>query len=422
MDSFQGSSPRKFISFCLENPREENHSTPNPTLVHVPTEIGSMGLEPENQFDRQTSSKEDGSDGDVNAYADNIVRLKEKSSLCGTEQAENTGVQTQQIPEPTTAGLYNANRIRTSTPVPISQGEAHSSSLTSLESALRVTTTAESSLPELVPVTAPLIREHSGTHLSAGEDTASSIYEVPALPGLSTQKIPPIELSDAEKTEDEISRLGYHHTRNAAFGDTESGTEGGDESGPATEVAIQAEPRASGRPTNVPIQELSGRSRAILKQFFDETPPFSLPVGHPTVAFSEPQLFHLLKTLTNETLSQSFTTMEKMVLGAVRGAPTTAESRTDHFRSRHRTQTPHPRMDSDTSEGGTESDSCSGPPVPRSSGTSAGEDMSTSYGESDSAAGMALIAESFQKSTAGGSGQRNLSNKDPDQICRSWNL
>ena len=176
-------------------------------------------------------------------------------------------------------------------------------------------------MPELVPVTAPLIREHSGTRLSAGEDTASSIYEVPALPGLSTQKIPPIELSDAEKTEDEISRLGYHHTRNAVFGDTESGTEGGDESGPATEVAFQAEPGASGRATNVPIQQLSGRSRAILEQFFDETPPFSLPVGHPTMAFSEPQLYHLLKTLTNETLSQSFTTMEKMVFGGCKGSP-----------------------------------------------------------------------------------------------------
>ena len=184
MDSFQGSSPRKFISFCLENPREETQSTPNPTLVQVPTEIGSVCLEPENQLDQQTSSKEDGSDEDVNAYAANIVRLKEKSSIPGTEQVENTEDQTQQIPEPTTAGLDNTNQVRTSTTVPISPGEAHSSSLTSLISALRITTTAECSLPELVPVTASLIREHSGTHLSASEDTASSVYEVPALPGL----------------------------------------------------------------------------------------------------------------------------------------------------------------------------------------------------------------------------------------------
>ena len=222
----QGSSPQKFISFCFENPREETHSTPNPTVVQIATEIGSVGLEPKNQLDQQISSKEDGSVEDVNTYAANIVRLKEKSSFPGTEQAENTEVQTQQIPGPITAGLDNTTQVRTSTPVPISPGEAHSSSLTSLESALRITTTAECSLPELVPVTSSLIREHSGTHLSACEDNSSSVYEVPALPGLSSQKTLPNELIDAEKTEDEISRLGYHHTRNAIFGDPESGTEG----------------------------------------------------------------------------------------------------------------------------------------------------------------------------------------------------
>ena len=56
-------------------------------------------------------------------------------------------------------------------------------------------------------------------------------------------------------------------------------------------------------------------------------------------------------------------------------------------------------MDSDTSEGGTESDLYSGPPIPGFSGASTGEDMTTNYEESDSAAEMALIAESFQKST-----------------------
>ena len=135
------------------------------------------------------------------------------------------------------------------------------------------------------------------------------------MPGLAAQIVPPTEMSEAEKTEDEISRLGYQNTQNVTFGDTESGTEGGDESGPSTKIPLQAESGSSGHAANVPVQELSGRSRAIPKQFFDETPPFSLPVGHPTVAFSEPQQYHLLKTLTNETLSQSFTTMKRMVLG-----------------------------------------------------------------------------------------------------------
>ena len=76
-------------------------------------------------------------------------------------------------------------------------------------------------------------------------------------------------------------------------------------------------------------------------------------------------------------------------------------------------------MDSDTSEGGTESDSYSGPPGPGSSGTSAGEDMSVNYGESDSAAEMALIAESFQKSTAAGSKQRASATRIPTKVAEA---
>ena len=97
MDSFQGSSPRKFISFCLKNPVEETHSTPNPTFVQVSTAIDGEGPRPENQLDQRASSKEDDSDEDVNAYAASVVRLKEKSPIFGTDQAGNTEVQAQQI-------------------------------------------------------------------------------------------------------------------------------------------------------------------------------------------------------------------------------------------------------------------------------------------------------------------------------------
>ena len=76
---------------------------------------------------------------------------------------------------------------------------------------------------------------------------------------------------------------------------------------------------------------LSGRSRAILKEYFDEPPATRLPVGHTTVSFTEPQVYHLLRVLTDETLSRSFSTMERMVVDAVRGKPAVAPSRTSHF-------------------------------------------------------------------------------------------
>ena len=76
----------------------------------------------------------------------------------------------------------------------------------------------------------------------------------------------------------------------------------------------QAGPSTAGLPCPEP-RELSGRSRAILKQYFDEeAATVSLPLGHRTVAFTEPQLYRLLRVLTDETLQMSYTTLEKMVL------------------------------------------------------------------------------------------------------------
>ena len=105
-----------------------------------------------------------------------------------------------------------------------------------------------------------------------------------------------------------------------------SETEGGDETG--SELLV---PGTSGQPPH-----LSGRSRAILKEYFDESTSTRVPVGQTTVTFTEPQVYHLLRVLTDETLGRSFSSMERMVNDAVRGKPTVAPSRTAHFYSGRR--------------------------------------------------------------------------------------
>ena len=93
------------------------------------------------------------------------------------------------------------------------------------------------------------------------------------------------------------------------------------------------------------VRELSGRTRAILKQYFDEdASTINFLLGHRTVAFTEPQIYHLLRVLTDETLKMSYTVMEQMVIGAVKGAPVTSSSKTDHFTIRPRVQTPLRRI------------------------------------------------------------------------------
>ena len=94
----------------------------------------------------------------------------------------------------------------------------------------------------------------------------------------------------------------------------------------------------------------------------------------------------------------SYTTMEKMALGAVRGAPVTAEYRTDHFKIRHRAQTLHPRDFSDVSDGSQSNDD-SGPGTDSTGGpnTESEDGAFDSHNETDSSAEMALISRAFKE-------------------------
>ena len=192
---------------------------------------------------------------------------------------------------------------------------------------------------------------------------------------------------------------------------SESGTEGGDES--SSHQIDPAAPSTSTGQTRFKLHELSGRSRALLKEYFETAEAFRLPLGHPTVAFSEGQIYHLLKILTNETMSLTYATMEKMILDALKGQPTTSQPRTDHFRLRTRAQTPA-RGDSNNSSVESES----GSELPRHSISGQISDNVTSCEESDGATEMALIAASFAKpvlagpSTTTSTARLNVSSSD----------
>ena len=89
--------------------------------------------------------------------------------------------------------------------------------------------------------------------------------------------------------------------------------------------------------------------------------------------------------------------MEKVVLGAVRGAPVTAESRTDNIKIRNKAQTPHPRHLSESSDG-TRGDDDSGPGTDSTGELhTEGEDgVFDSCNETGSSAEMALISQAFK--------------------------
>ena len=174
----------------------------------------------------------------------------------------------------------------------------------------------------------------------------------------------------------------------------ESGTDGGDESGFCTRQQGLAGTRIPAIPVETDgLPQLSGRSRALLKRYFDEAEAFRLPIGHPTAAFTESQVYNLLRVLTDETLRMSYSTTKRMVLDAVRGTPIVALSKTDRFWSRVRAQTPARGHEEDSSMSEMDSD----PNVRTGCESSDGMGESSFFGESDSATEMALISETFKQ-------------------------
>ena len=283
---------------------------------------------------------------------------------------------------------------RSSTPIQSEEEGRQDVNLSALESALEVVITSGSQLPELRDREDPNQSEASGIQSKSDEDNASTVCDVPALPGGDPKVSFAVSRSEEEESTEESSRLvpvelyGYPpfapETETECEGDTSS----------------EKQPLGPGNTCGTSrglsqdrLPDLSGRSRAILKEYFEEASPIRLPVGHTTVAFTEPQVYHLLRTLTDETLRRSFSTMERMVLDAVRGSPTALPSRTSHFQLRGRAQTPGPRSQSDSETDSDHPGSASDRP-----GSSAEDTGGSSfYEETDSATEMDLISKSFKQ-------------------------
>ena len=65
--------------------------------------------------------------------------------------------------------------------------------------------------------------------------------------------------------------------------------------------------------------QLSAIGRIMLRKHFAQSAPIYLPRGHTTVAFTEPQIHAVLKTISDETIKSSLHAMRSLVLHAVHG-------------------------------------------------------------------------------------------------------
>ena len=284
---------------------------------------------------------------DVTAYADEVVqRMEASQGLTGTDQGNLTEG------EPPTAQGQNAlsmnqasEFVRASTPTPLEQTRTEVVSLSLLESSLSVVPQSQTDLPEL-QFTRDQVRETpTVTYLQSDGEASSSAHEPPPLPGGAEQPSAAGDHSDNNQTVGTTSQsdcpLLYETipfgTEAASGGSEDSGSETHDPGQPGTFKFVQ-------QPQEEVLRDLSRRSRATLKQYFETEDPYTFPVGQRVVAFTEPQVYHLLRVLTDEAINMTCSSMERMVIGAVRGTPVAIPSRCEKFRSRARSSTPGPNQ------------------------------------------------------------------------------
>ena len=243
--------------------------------------------------------------------------------------------------------------MRTSLPTPPDQVTTSLVSLSQFESTLEIFITSHTKFPELQRASETSKETSVASFLQPEEDTTSLLCDTPSLPGGVTQVRFLEDYSEGEKSGEGSSHPGYPpHYGSIPPTCSEVGSERGEETDvDSCSTSIPGPSRMTTQPRGEPLRELSGRSRAILKLYFNDADPCTFPVGHAKVASPIPQVYHLLRVLTDEAISMSCSAMEKMVIGAVKGTPATGPSGTEQIWTRTRAQIPrHHRID----------DSCSG--------------------------------------------------------------
>ena len=289
--------------------------------------------------------------------------------------------------------------FRTSTPTQNLAGSSEDLNLTQLETGLTITSSSRTVLPELLSVIDPAVEVSTASFLQPEIDDGSSSCDVPRLPTGEAKVRFLDDSTGAEEAGDTSSQASGPPLY--GFVPTGAASKGmGEESSTTTFVHIPDHSQPSTSAAHDPaIPELSGRSRAILKQYFDEdATTISFPLGHRTVAFTEPQIYHLLRILTDETLRMSYETMERMVIGAIKGAPITSVSRTGHFKLQQRAQTPGPGQQEDSSDSSRDaSHSGFGTDTSEDVGTGREERELDHFNDSDSSGEMALISQAFKE-------------------------
>ena len=204
---------RQILSFFrLENQTSEDgtHSKPAVT-VHSESE-DTIPRDSQSITELFNSPRSADSERDVNAYVEAKVQSmelerfssKEASPIVHEEEMELSGSggndQGQQL---------TIVSCHTSSPIVTDRNEATNTSLTALESAVRVAMSLGTQLPELLPIAQQDPGNVTVTTVSTAEDNEFSVYEIPALPSTDLKARFLTDLSEGEKTAEVAIRVAH---------------------------------------------------------------------------------------------------------------------------------------------------------------------------------------------------------------------
>ena len=262
MDIFSGSIPRKFIPLRLEIPNEENEEPTNepdpksstnqavnqPDLVNSPAPTVSSSKSP---------------DEDVTAYADKMAAILEEKHEHSAAIIPQGNIEKRVLDE-NTPGTRAPKRPRDPTGTSESEGESVTPSQTG---------SASSGFPQLLTfIDNPVV----ATDNSDGESSG----HIP-LYGVGTG-------SSAQHNLPSSSFLPQLGSTFPERGDTDD----------------EAEQYRRTVLTN--DREMCASARVLMKKHFAENDRFNLPPGHPAVVFSEPQMYGMLRAVSDESVMSMY--------------------------------------------------------------------------------------------------------------------
>ena len=180
-------------------------------------------------------------------------------------------------------------------------------------------------------------------------DDSTNVLESAVRPALDTVHSD-FFATDTSEVEDLIDSEGVVGVPNRAASSivgSENLTTQDDEKFTTEGLPVGPQPSTSYTGPKLP-EQLSANGRAVLRKFFAKAEPVTIPMGHLSAAFTEPQLQAILHTISSETVQSSVHVMKALLMHAAQGGI----QKLCHFRKTVQRTTSALQRLSDSSDGG----------------------------------------------------------------------